>query len=178
MNDDHFHSFWFSGKLYILKPPYITVKCEGEKKAEKRSIILKGGIKQNGMDIYQPKSTIFPTGDYPQMDINSSHLSFFKVEANKYATLCTESFYGRDYCPPETEQTPLSKPHLGTQTSITPRGDSLPILKHIFSLSLKVQPNKAPRQPGQNHTGRCEHSAGGRVNLFQHGNNLQKFPKK
>lgn len=47
-----FTPFWFSGKLYILKPPYITVKCEGKKKkAEKRSIILKGGIKRNGMDI-------------------------------------------------------------------------------------------------------------------------------
>lgn len=36
MNDDHFHSFWFSGKLYILKPPYITVKCEGKKKSREK----------------------------------------------------------------------------------------------------------------------------------------------
>lgn len=33
-----FTPFWFSGKLYILKPPYITVKCEGKKKKSREKI--------------------------------------------------------------------------------------------------------------------------------------------
>lgn len=75
------------------------------------------------------------------MDINSSHLSFFKVEANKYATLCTESFYGRDYCPPETEQTPLSKPH-GHRRASRLEGIPCPSLNIYFPCHSKFSPTK------------------------------------
>lgn len=115
------------------------------------------------------------------MDINSSHLGFFKAEANKYAVLCMESFYGTDYCPLETEQTPLSKPHLRPQASMKSKGDSSPIRSTLpfpvcniyFPCHSKFISNKALRQPGLSHTGRCEHWTAGKVKIFLDRNSLR-----
>lgn len=87
------------------------------------------------------------------MDINSSHLVFFKAEANKYAILCTESFYGTDYCPLETEQTLLSKPHLQPQASIKPKGDCSPVKNTLLFPASKIyifpvtQSSALPKSP-------------------------------
>jgi len=114
------------------------------------------------------------------MDINSSHLGFFKAEANKYAVLCMESFYGTGYCPLETRQIPLSKPHLRPQASVKPKEDSSPIKSTLpfpacniyFPCHSKFISAKAPRQPGLSHTGRCECCTVGKVNIFRDGNSL------
>lgn len=83
---------------------------------------------------------------------NCSHLGFFKAEANKYYVLCMEAFYGTDYCPLETGQTPLSKPHLWPQANVRPQGGSSPIKNTLpcpgcntyFSLSFKVYLCQSP----------------------------------
>lgn len=46
-----FTPFGFQESYIYLNLPTSQLNVKG-KKAEKRSIILKGGIKQNGMDIY------------------------------------------------------------------------------------------------------------------------------
>lgn len=114
------------------------------------------------------------------MDINSSHLGFFKAEANKYDVLCMEDFYGTDYCPLETGQTPLSKPHLRPQTNVKAQGDSSPIKNTLpfpgcniyFPCHSKFINAKALRQPGLSHTGRCEHWTAGKAKIFLGGSSL------
>lgn len=47
-----FTPFGFQESYIYLNLPTSQLNVKGKKKAEKRSIMLKGGIKQNGMDIY------------------------------------------------------------------------------------------------------------------------------
>lgn len=114
------------------------------------------------------------------MDINCSHLGFFKAEANKYYVLCMEDFYGTDYCPLETGQTPLSKPHLWPQTNVRPQEDFSPIKNTLpfpgcniyFPCPSKFISAKALSRPGLSQRGRCEHWAVGKVKIFLDGSSL------
>lgn len=119
------------------------------------------------------------------MDINSSHLSFFKAETSEHAILCMESFYSTDYCPLETKQTPLSKPHLRPQASVKPKGDSspikipllFPVCNIYFPWHSKFISAKTLRPPGLSRAGRCKLWTGWRVKIFLDGNRLRNVPR-